>query len=359
MPELIYHDRRAVALENDRVRVTVLVEGGHIAEILDKRTGVNPLWTPPWPSIEPSSYSLERNPEYGADAEGKLLAGIMGHNVCIDLFGGPTPEEAAAGMTVHGEASVVTYQMAESPGTLTEEAVLAASQLKFSRRMSLDAGSSVIRISETVENLNAWDRPIAWTEHVTIGPPFLEKGRTRFRVPGKRSATHADDFAPGEQYMRPGVEFDWPHVPTRDGGTADLQVFTDVPRSSGFTTTLMDPSRDQAYFLAWSPSTKVLLGYVWPQKDFPWLGIWEENYCRSFPPWNRDALTRGMEFGASPFPESRRSMIERPPLFGHPGYRWIPARTAVTVEYCAFITSAEAIPEAVTWDGAGGIRLGS
>ncbi|MCX6622671.1 MAG: hypothetical protein NTY38_16700 [Acidobacteria bacterium] len=359
MPEFTYCDRRAVALENDRVRVTILVEGGHIAEILDKQTGVNPLWTPPWPSIEPSTYSRDKFPEYGFDAECKLLAGIMGHNVCIDLFGGPTPEEAAAGMTVHGEASVNTYAITEAPGSLAQEATLPASQLKFSRRTSLAPGSHVIQISETVENLGAWDRPIAWTQHVTLGPPFLEKGLTQFRAPGKRSATHPDDFAPGHQYMQPGVEFDWPNVPAKQGGTVDLRVFTDTPCSAGFTTTLMDPEREQAYFMAWSPSTKVLIGYVWRQADFPWLGIWEENYSRTILPWNGEALTRGMEFGASPFPESRRQMLERPPLFGQPGYRWIPARTAVSLDYCAFITSAEAIPEDVTWDGAGGIRLGN
>ena len=34
----------------------------------------------------------------------------MGHNLCLDIFGGPSDEEAAAGMTAHGEGSVVTYQ---------------------------------------------------------------------------------------------------------------------------------------------------------------------------------------------------------------------------------------------------------
>jgi hypothetical protein len=38
-------------------------------------------------------------------------------------------------------------------------------------------------------------------------------------------------------------------------------------------------------------------------------------------------------------------MIERGKLFGVPGYRWIPARKAVRVEYRAFITMAESIPE--------------
>src|SRR6266478_5017381 len=96
MPEETYRGRRAHSIETADLRVTVLVEGGHIAEIADKSSGVNPLWTPPWPSIEPSTYDRARHPEYGADAEAKLLAGIMGHNLCLDIFGEPSEEEAAA-----------------------------------------------------------------------------------------------------------------------------------------------------------------------------------------------------------------------------------------------------------------------
>lgn len=357
MPETTYHNRRAVTVENGQVSVTVLAEGGHIAAILDQKTGVNPLWTPPWPSIEPSRYSPQQHPEYGAGSECKLLAGLMGHNACIDLFGPPTSTEAAAGMTVHGEASVLPYSITEKPGTLEQEVIMPASQLKFSRSITLAAGSNVVRIAETVENLSAWDRPIAWTEHVTLGPPFLEKGRTEFRAPGKRSATHADDFAPGVDYMQPGTEFDWPLAPALHGGAIDLRMFTNRARSAAFTTTLMDPDQEHGYFLAWSPTSKTVFGYVWRRADFPWLGIWEENYCRSIPPWNHRTLTRGMEFGASPFPDPRQKMLSRPTFLGQPGYRWIPAKSAVSLGYCAFIAAAEAIPESVTWDGAHGIRL--
>ena len=48
------------------------------------------------------------------------------------------------------------------------------------------------------------------------------------------------------------------------------------------------------------------------------MGIWEENHSRAAPPWNSETLTRGMEFGVSPFPESRRKMIDRGRLFGVP-----------------------------------------
>ena len=51
------------SIENEHLRVTVLAEGGHIAGIADKKTGVNPLWTPPWTSIEPSTYDPARHPD--------------------------------------------------------------------------------------------------------------------------------------------------------------------------------------------------------------------------------------------------------------------------------------------------------
>ena len=59
--------------------------------------------------------------------------------------------------------------------------------------------------------------------------------------------------------------------------------------------------------------------------------------------WGRDesgnTIARGMEFGVSPMPETRRQMIDRGRLFGVPAYRWLPARTRVEVEYRAFATS--------------------
>jgi hypothetical protein len=70
---MMFHGREAVQLENDRIRVTVLREGGHIAEVLHKASGVNPLWVPPWPSIEPSTYQAAQHPEYGTNTESKLL----------------------------------------------------------------------------------------------------------------------------------------------------------------------------------------------------------------------------------------------------------------------------------------------
>jgi hypothetical protein len=343
--ETQFRNRRAVSIQNEALRVTVLVEGGHIAEIADRKSGVNPLWLPPWPSIEPSAYDPAKHPGYGGDSESKLLAGIMGHNLCLDIFGGPSDEEAAAGLTVHGEASVAPYAIAATESELTARADLPVAQLKLERRIRLGRGSRRVEITETVENVSGADRPVAWTEHVTLGPPFLEKGVTQFRAPGTRSKVYETELTGAEGYMKTGAEFDWPNVPKPGGGTTDLRVYTGAAASGGYTTHLMDPHRERAFFLAFSPTLKTLFGYVWKRTDFPWLGIWEENRARTTPPWNGRALTRGMEFGASPMPETRRQMIERGGMFGVPGYRWIPAKSKVRVDYAAFLETAERIPE--------------
>ncbi len=334
-----------MSIQNEALRVTVLVEGGHIAEIADRKSGVNPLWLPPWPSIEPSTYSPAKHPGYGGDSESKLLAGIMGHNLCLDIFGGPSDEEAAAGLTVHGEASIAPYEIASSDSELTARAALPIAQLKLERRIRLARGSRKVEITETVENVSGSDRPVAWTEHVTLGPPFLEKGVTQFRAPGTRSKVFEEELTGAGGYMKTGAEFDWPNVPKPGGGTMDLRVYTTAVSSGGFTTHLMDPHRERAFFLAYSPRLKTLFGYIWKRTDFPWLGIWEENRGRTTPPWNGRTLTRGLEFGASPMPETRRKMIERGGMFGVPGYRWIPAKSKVRVDYFAFLETAERIPE--------------
>ena len=89
MTRTTFHGRRAASIENGLLRVTVLEEGGHIAEIFHKGRGVSPLWVPPWPSIEPSAYDPAAHPGYGDGVDARLLAGIMGHNLCLDVFGGP------------------------------------------------------------------------------------------------------------------------------------------------------------------------------------------------------------------------------------------------------------------------------
>ena len=346
MPPLTFKGRQAAQLENELLRVAVLHEGGHIAEVFDKRAGVSPLWIPHWTSIEPSAFGPHLQEEFGTGPDAKLLAGIMGHNLCLDLFGGPSNEEALAGFTVHGEASVDCYDVTESSNGFLLELTLPLAQLKISR--SLQLHGQHIRIHEVVENLSAMDRPLAWTQHVTLAPPFLDPATTQFRASLTRSLVSESDFG-SDAYLKPGVEFTWPMAPRSDGGEADLRQMRATAPASGYTAHLADVEKDHAWFVAFAPQFRLAFGYIWKRVDFPWLGIWEENFSRQSPPWDGRTVTRGMEFGVSPFPETRRQMIDRNRLLGAPAYKWITARGRLEAEYWITSEIADVVPESLDW----------
>ena len=171
--------------------------------------------------------------------------------------------------------------------------------------------------------------------HVTLGPPFLENGKTQFRASATKSRVAETEFG-ADAYLHAGAEFEWPLGPGKDGTFKDLRVMNIAPVSSGYTTHVMNETGENAFFTAWSPTTKMAFGCVWKAADFPWMGIWEENHSRTASPWNRKTLTRGMEFGVSPFAESRHATVDRGRMLGVPTFRWLPARTKLEIEYWAF-----------------------
>ena len=343
MVRVIYHGRRAATIENADLRVTVLAEGGHIAEIFDKAAGVNPLWTPPWPTIEPSAYAPADAPIYGGGSDARLLAGIMGHNVCLDIFGPPSATEASQGLTAHGEGPVVPYDLTAAGEQLVACARFPIAGMEFERRILLRGRA--LQIRETLVNRSAMDRLIGWTQHVTLGPPFLARGTTQFRASANRSKVFETAFG-ADDYLARGAEFNWPMAPASDGNPVDLRVFSRSQRSSAYTAHLMS-NTEMAFFVAFSPVFELALSYVWKASDFPWMGIWEENHSRTNTPWNGRTMTRGMEFGVSPIPETRDAMVQRGTLFGVPTFRRIASGESVAVEYYAVAQRTQAIPESL------------
>jgi len=340
-----YRGRHAARLENADLRVTVLQQGGHIAEIFDKATGVNPLWTPPWPTIEPSDYGTAHAAVYGGGSDARLLAGIMGHNLCLDIFGPPSDAEAEAGLTAHGEGSVVPYELSAGTDALAARAHFPIAGLDFERRILLR--ERMLHVRETLVNRSGMDRQLGWTQHVTLGPPFLDRGTTQFRASATRSKVFEAPFG-ADDHLECGAEFDWPMAPDMNGRSTDLRVFSDRQRSSAYTAHLMN-DRATAFFVAFSPSLELALAYVWKASDFPWMGIWEENHSRTNPPWSGRTMTRGMEFGVSPIPETREAMVQRGRLFGVPTFRRITSGESIAVEYYAFLLRTTAIPESIGW----------
>jgi hypothetical protein len=328
-------------------QVSVLQGGGHICELsLKSVPGVNPLWRPQWTTIDPDRYTPGKHRRvYGPPPDGKLLAGIAGHSLSFDHFGPPSKEETAAGLATHGEAPSLKWNLlkkSDSPRpTLHYGRTLRQAQIDFSRKISVDRTNPIIYCEEQARNLSVYDRPISWNEHVTFGPPFLQCGTTVFDMPATRAKVCPAGYSE-RIFLQPEAEFDWPNAPTKQGGTADLRTTADQ-RFEHYTAQLLDPKLEIAFISACNPSQRFLVVYAFRRADFPWVGNWEERNHQTKPPWKGRTFCRGIEFSTTPFAIPRRETVDQGSLFGERTYRWLPAKSRLTVRFLIMLFE---VPEA-------------
>lgn len=323
-----------------------LLSGGHVAELRFLRsTGhptLNPLWTPPWKTMDHERYSERRHRAvYGPAVTGKLICGIAGHNLCLDYFGAPSAEEALGGLSIHGEAPVARWKLEQPAASrlaagFVMSVRLPVAGLLFRREVTLRRGEPVAYFVESVTNETNADRFFHWTEHVTFGPPFLTRNDSRVAISATRGRTFAHGYE-GRALLASSRSFRWPLAPGTGGKPIDLSLPFSHPGLGILATVLMDPRRDLEFIAAINHRHGLLAGYCFSRDDFPWTAIWEENKTRGAAPWRRRCEARGLEFGSTPFPVGRREAFANGPLFGAPYYTMIPARGTKTVRYLAFL----------------------
>src|SRR5437868_6319018 len=325
--EMKFHGQPAWSISNGLIHLTVMAQGGHIAEMRlisgDPKASINPMWIPPDPQ-PPGSY--------------------MGHLVCFPSYGPPSREESAAGLTGHGEARMVEWKKIKSEAnatgvTLVYSADLPKTQFRMERTIHVPAGKTIVHVEESAENLLPFDRPINWMEHATVGPPFAEPGKTTLDVSATRGLIGAG--RPGSQTLKPGSSVEWPRGTTVDGASVGLRTFQPKPLSGTYYALRLDPARKEQFFSLFHPGYHVLIGYVFPSEGYPFIADWQENgsNARARPP------ARGLEFGSSPFDEGLRKSIDRGSLFDTPTFRWIGARQRAKMEFTVFLME---IPEGYT-----------
>ncbi|MGA2588405.1 MAG: hypothetical protein ABSH32_00680 [Bryobacteraceae bacterium] len=314
----------SIVLANGQIELTILTGGGAMASLvlLDDPQKLNPLWNP----IRLAREAGVKN-EFGPS---------IGHFVCVDGFGPTSPEEKAAGLPFHGEAYAQRWEARFSgkegaTTTLTFSAKLPLVEEVLTRTVRMVDGENVVYVESQLESETAFDRPVCWAEHATIGAPFLEPGVTAVDMSAHRARARPHDPGEGELHYRlaSGKDFNWPMAPALKGGRLDMRVSPKTGGVSDHTTCQMDPARKLVFVTALNPVRKRLLGYVFRREDFPWLQSWE------YYPVN-GAWARGLEFSTQPFDVPRREAIQMNALFDTPTYRWLPARSRIGARFLMF-----------------------
>src|SRR5437867_11831136 len=326
LTRVVFEEHPGLVLSNDRLEVTILEQGGAFASLAlrDDPDRLNPLW-------DPARMTRE--------AGQKRPAGTgVGHFVCVDGFGPVSPEEQAAGLPGHGEAHRQAWKLVSSTregGVVTAafSAELPLTQERFSRTVRIRDGEQVVYVASELENLLAFDRPVCWAEHATIGAPFLEPEKTVVDLPARRSRTRRHDKDPGPLSHRLAYlqEFTCPIAPLAAGGLVDLRAAPPNPNSLDHTTCLLDPERPLAFVTALHLEKRLLVGWLFKREEFPWLQSWE-NYTPNL------KMARGLEFSTQPFDVPRREVIDMGRMFDAPVYRWLPARSRIRSSFLIFYT---------------------
>jgi hypothetical protein len=311
-------------LSNGALDLTFLQVGASLASVVlrDDAEKLNPLWN----SVELNR--LRGRPNVGPNT-------TTGHLVCVDGFGQPSPEEARAGMLQHGEAHLRPYEVStRRTGAVTEAALtttLPIVQERFTRILRMVDGENVLYVESRLDSLLGFDRTIAWVEHATVGPPFVEAGATVFDLSGMRAKsnvyTDPAGAPPVKRRMASDQEFTWPMARGVDGGLVDVRQIPQAQPEAEFTTVLMDPSRTLVWATSLNTRRRLILGYIMRRADYPWMLNWGQYTTPGKP-------VRGMEFGVTL--SGRRRGVETGSLFGAPTYRWLPANGSIATHFLMF-----------------------
>jgi hypothetical protein len=269
--------------------------------------------------------------------EGEPLSPLaaMGHFVALDGFGTPSPDERAAGMPGHGEASrlpmkVIASSEAGPVRSITLQGSLPLAQETLTRTVELVDGEHVVYVSSELESALAIDRPVSWAEHATLGPPYLEPGKIVIDMPATRCRVRA--HKPGSTgklaYL---ADFDWPMAPLTKGGTVNLLTVPAGETSLDLAACLIGPARTYGYVTAHRGDKQLLFGYLFRREEFPWLMNWM-NYTGD------SRAARGVEFSTQPFDVSRRETVDTHEMFGTRTYKWLPAKARMRTRFLCFYT---------------------
>lgn len=339
-----WHGRTAVTLTNGLVEVTLLPGGGHLASwgfvAGHGPSQDNLLWETPWETADPGSPAHAVIAEGLGDEEaGRYLASYTGHALCLDGFGAASKADAAAGVSLHGEAPNAMWAITtQDANRVLASAELPVAGLRVERQFSLLEGESVLRVDERVTNMRDTERPLHWVQHATFGVPSSGKSGGRTTASVHDGITSPADYD-GRNLLARDAAFTWPYAPGAHGEKVDLRELFIQAGAGLIATTQQKAGREHGFVAVCHAEIGLAVGYLFRVDDFPWLAIWEENQARRDAPWNGHVQARGMEFGTTPLPLGNEAVDARGPLFGRPTSRRIGANETLRAPWLLFVAT--------------------
>ncbi|MBT4482949.1 MAG: hypothetical protein HOC71_04640 [Candidatus Latescibacteria bacterium] len=302
--------RKQLVLEGNTAIVQVDLAGGSIVDFHLVGQELNPLnWNYP--------------------GKGDLEPRTIGHFICFDRWGQPSPQEQKNGMPFHGEAAQVEWSALSQPsnkgGIVSAEmsCKLPIGGLSLTRTMKLSGDSPVLVVREEITNMNKLGRLYNIVQHPSIAPPFLDESVIVDCNAHKGFMQSSPMPAPEEPVIY------WPMI-VYNGEFVDLSRLAD-DHLPGVTSFVFSEGEDYGWVTACNPDKGLLIGYIWGLNEYPWLNIWR-NVNDGKP------AARGLEFGTTGLHKPFFDLVAKRTIFDKPLYEYIDAGETVIKSYVAFLS---------------------
>ena len=302
--EYEYKGMRVVFLENEKLRVGVLVDKGtDIIEFNHKPTDTDFVWLAPGGVRDPTSY-LSTAP----DPLATFLDYYPGGWQEIFPNGGAPSSYLGASLGQHGEVSNLPwdYQIVDDD----EEAVAVRFSVRtqktpflLQKLMRLRSGEGGIQFEETLTNESAVHLRAMWGHHIVFGRPFLEEG-CRVRMPeGTTVVPHDEPIDPAGRRVRGGESYSWPLAADESGADVDLSILP-ARGTPGEIVYIKDFS--EGWYEIDNPKKNLGFRVEWGVRQMPYLWFWQEFGGSRFYPW----YGRNYNVGLEPFSSFPTNGIE-------------------------------------------------
>jgi hypothetical protein len=295
---------QSLLLDNGRARLAVSLEGGIITELSLNSINLNVLH------------------EYG-------------HFLCFDRWGPSSSEDKELGIPFHGNASKVSWTLLQNvkpqakPAMLEMSCLLPIVKLGMNRKIYQHPNSSVFRIVEEISNHGDSSRVFNVVQHPTIGAPFLDETTI--------VDTRVDSGFSQRGTLPPNSEdvIYWPEAVVEGDSTDFRYLATDHTWNSAVVSYILDEQEEYGWVSAANPSLNLLVGYLWPVSDYPWLNFWLQLK-------DGNPFARGLEFGSTGLHKDWPTLLEMDTIFGKKLYEEVEVGDTVVKSYYTFLSEIPA-----------------
>ena len=268
--EFAYRDLRLLVMENEVIRVTVLLDKGtDIYEFLHKPTDTDFMWRTP-KGVRPPMKSLDMiAPSVGPFSD--FYEG--GWQECMPN-GGRVCEYKGVEMGLHGEVWGVPWACQitrDDPECVQAVTSVRTNRTPFhlQKTFTLRSGSGVLEIDEALTNEGREPMDLMWGHHPALGEEFLKQDC----VIDCAARTVVSEMSVGDKSrFLAGQSFSWPVGEGKDGRPVDVSIVTPPEAKTDDMLYLTD--LQEGWWAVTSPARKLGFGIAFDLDTFKHIWLW-------------------------------------------------------------------------------------